>query len=153
LLHQVGDLFELNVKLRRQKVYTKISYILSIKCIYWYMFCIEEMIPTFSGACYGVRSTVPNSTINALKSVYYANFYSIKNMEQFLVVTLPTVGRRSLYSRKSSELWLVHNSRTSCRSLIKNLQILPVPGQYILTLKKFIINNQKIFKTNLSIQN
>ena len=30
-------------------------------------------------------------------------------MEKFLVVTFPTVGRCSLYVRKSSELWLVHS--------------------------------------------
>ena len=30
-------------------------------------------------------------------------------MEYFFGVTLPTVGRFSLYKRNSSELWVVHN--------------------------------------------
>jgi hypothetical protein len=45
----------------------------------------------------------------------------------------------------------VAQSRTSCRSLFKQLEILPVPCQYILSLLNFIINNQGIFQTNSSI--
>jgi len=41
--------------------------------------------------------------------------------------------------------------RTSCRSLFKQLEILPVPCQYILSLMNFIINNQENFQTNSSI--
>jgi len=36
-------------------------------------------------------------------------FILLQNLEQFLVVTFPTVGRCLLYSRKSAELWLVNN--------------------------------------------
>jgi len=43
--------------------------------------------------------------------------------------------------------------RTSCRSLFKQLEIPPIPCQYILPLKNFIINNKDIFQTNSSIHN
>ena len=43
--------------------------------------------------------------------------------------------------------------RTSCRSLFKQLEILPVPFQYILSLMNFIINNLEIFQTNSSLHN
>jgi hypothetical protein len=39
------------------------------------------------------------------------------------------------------------------RSRIKQLDILPVPCQYILSLMNVIINNQENFQTNLSIHN
>jgi hypothetical protein len=49
-------------------------------------------------------------------------------MEQFLVVTFQTVGRRSLYSRKSSELWLVHKPEPLVEVYLKKkIQISPVP--------------------------
>jgi hypothetical protein len=38
--------------------------------------------------------------------------------------------------------------RTLCRTLLKQLDILPVPFQYILSLMSFSINNQEIFQTN-----
>ena len=43
--------------------------------------------------------------------------------------------------------------RTSCRSLFKQLEILPVPCQHTLSLMSFIVNNQEIFQTNSSIHN
>ena len=42
---------------------------------------------------------------------------------------------------------------TSCRSLFKQLQSLPVPCQYTLSLMNFIINNQENLQTNLSTHN
>jgi len=42
--------------------------------------------------------------------------------------------------------------RTSCRSLFQQLEILLVSYQYILSLKSFIINNQKIFQTIIYTQ-
>ena len=43
--------------------------------------------------------------------------------------------------------------RTLYRSQIKQLDILPVPCQYILPLMNVIINNQENFETNLLIHN
>ena len=39
-------------------------------------------------------------------------------------------------------------TRTSCRSICKQLEILPVPFQYMLSLMNFIINYQEVFQTN-----
>ena len=41
--------------------------------------------------------------------------------------------------------------RNSRRSLFKQLEILPVPFHYILSLMIFIIKNQEFFQTNLSV--
>jgi IS1 family transposase len=41
--------------------------------------------------------------------------------------------------------------RTSCRSLFKKLEILPVPCQYIFSLMNFLVDNQENFQTNSSI--
>ena len=43
--------------------------------------------------------------------------------------------------------------RTSCRSVFKQIEVLPIPFQYILSLMSFIIKNQEIFQTNLSLHN
>jgi hypothetical protein len=41
--------------------------------------------------------------------------------------------------------------RSSCRSLFKQLEVLPVWGQYIFSLMNFIVSNQENFQTNSSI--
>jgi hypothetical protein len=43
--------------------------------------------------------------------------------------------------------------RTLCNSLFQQLEIPPIPCQYILSLMSFIINNQEILQTNTSIHN
>jgi hypothetical protein len=43
--------------------------------------------------------------------------------------------------------------RTSCSSMFKQLQILPVPCPCILSLMNFVIDNQNNFQTNSSIHN
>ena len=63
------------------------------------------------------------------------------------------MGSFSLYKRNSQELRLVHNLQPRVDSLFKQLEIQPVPCQYILSLINFIINNQEIFQTNSSIHN
>jgi hypothetical protein len=54
--------------------------------------------------------------------------------------------------KKIIRLMVAAQHRTSRRSLFK-LGTLPVSCQYILSLMNFIINNQKMFKTNSSIHN
>ena len=67
-------------------------------------------------------------------------------------VTLQTVGIFILHKTKVSELRLVHNPEPHV-GLFKQLEILPVPCQYTLSLVRFITNNQEIFQTISSIHN
>jgi hypothetical protein len=46
---------------------------------------------------------------------------------------------------------VVAKPRTSCRSVFKKLEILPVPCQYIFSLMNFTLNNQEHFQTNLFV--
>ena len=69
----------------------------------------EKMIPKLSEACYVIRSKVCISNINTLKLIYYVYFHSIiKYGVTLWGVTLPTMGKFSLYKRKLLQLWLVH---------------------------------------------
>jgi len=43
--------------------------------------------------------------------------------------------------------------RTLCRSLFKQLEILPVPSQDVLSLMTFLISNQGNFEANSSMHN
>jgi len=81
---------------------------------------IEEMISKSSAACYVVRLMVHisniNSEINLLCILSF--YYNIR--KNFGGVTLPTVGRFSLYKRKLSELWLMHNPERHVLVYINN---------------------------------
>jgi len=68
------------------------------------------------------------------------------------MVTLLTVGRFSVCKR-ILRIMVGAQPRTSCRSLLKQLEILPVPCHFILSLMNFIINNHENFQTNSSTYN
>jgi hypothetical protein len=95
---------------------------------------IDQMIPKLSAASYAVRLMFHVSNIITLKSIYFAYFQSI--MLYGIIWwggggILPTVGRCLLHKRKPSESWLFTYTRTTCRSLSKKSEILPIPYQYI----------------------
>jgi hypothetical protein len=88
--------------------------------------------------------------INALKSIYYANFYShIKY--RILLWGIPSIsGKIFTLQKKIIRIMADAQPRTSCKSLIKQLEILPVPCQHIHSLMNLIFINHEIFQTNSS---
>ena len=83
---------------------------------------IEEITYRLSGAFYVIRLTVHisniNNEINLLNIILF--YYNIGNNFEGGGATLPTVGRFSLYKRKLSELWMVHNPEPHVLVYLKN---------------------------------
>jgi hypothetical protein len=111
---------------------------------------VEQMIPMLHAACYAIRSMDHISSINILKSIFYAYFHSVIRYGKIYGVTLPIVWRFSFYNRKSSEFWQMHNPKLQVEAYLNTS---PFPCQYIHSLINFIIINQKHFQTNSSIHN
>ena len=72
-------------------------------------------------------------------------------MEKSFGVTFPRVG--IFHFTKENRIMVGAQPTTSCRTLFKEFEILPVPCKYILSLMKIIINNQEVFEANSSIHN
>jgi len=111
------------------------------------------VIPKLSGACYAIRSMVYFSNINSLKSIYYANCHSVIKYGIILGVNSSSSGKIFTLHIKVVRIMAGAQPSTVCRSLFKQLEVLPVPCQYVLSLMNFIIGNQEIFKTNSSVHN
>ena len=62
-------------------------------------------------------------------------------------------GKICTKQKKSIRVMAGTQPRTSCSSLFKQVEILHVPCQYILSLINFIINNQENFPTDSSVHN
>jgi hypothetical protein len=43
--------------------------------------------------------------------------------------------------------------KTSCKPLFQALKILTIPSQYILSLMKFLLQNQEMFASNINVHN
>ena len=75
-------------------------------------------------------------------------------MEWFLGETLPIVGRFSLYKRRSSELWLVHNPELHIKVCLHDSRFYLFHCYiYVLSVMNFSVNNQEHFQKNSSIHN
>jgi hypothetical protein len=110
-----------------------------------------------STACYAVRSIVHFSSINTLNSTYYEYFHSVIKYRFFFFwgggSNSSKIRKISTLQNKIIRILTGAQIRNSCRSLFKHLQNLPHPCQYILSLIKFIFNNQEISQTNSSTHN
>ena len=114
---------------------------------------IEQMIPKISGACYSVKSLVYINNISTLKSIYCAYFLSLIKYGIIFWGYSSRSGKIVTLQKKTIKIMASAQPRTSCISLFKQLEILPVKCQYILSLMSFIISKQKMFKKNSSIHN
>jgi hypothetical protein len=92
----------------------------------------------------------PISNINSLTCIYSSYFHSTRKFGIIFGVIFATVERYLLSKRKYSELRLVPD-RIPCRSLFKQLQILPSPCQYIFSLMNFPVRDKEYFRTNSSV--
>jgi len=91
--------------------------------------------------------------MNALKSIYYAYFHSIIKYGIIFWSNSFNIGKLFTLQKKVIRIIAGAYHRTSCRRLFEQLEILPVPCQYTLSLMNLIINNWEIFQTNSSIHN
>jgi len=73
----------------------------------------------------------------------------------YYVLVSITWSNRTCYTLRKQIITIMAGAqpRTSRRGPFKQLDILPVPCQYVLSLMNSSINNQEIFETNSSIYN
>jgi IS1 family transposase len=93
------------------------------------------------------------SNTNTLKSIYYAHFHSITEYGIVFWDNSSKGWKIFTSQKKFIRIMAGAQPRTSCKSLLKQLEILSLSCQYLFSLSNFIINIQEIFQTNLSIHN
>ena len=106
-----------------------------------------------SAACYAIRLMVHISNINPLKSIYYAHFHSIIKHGKILGGNSSNSGKIFTLQKKIVRILAGAQPSASYRSLFKQLEIIPVLCQSILSFMNCIIKNQENFQTNSSMHN
>jgi hypothetical protein len=105
----------------------------------------EQIIPKLSAAYYAMRSIKPFMSQETLKMVYYAYFYSIVNYGLIFwgksshIVTIVKIQNNIIETITGCR------NRDACRDLFKNLKILPLQSQYILSLVLLVVNDENKF--------
>jgi hypothetical protein len=113
-----------------------------------YIECIKSKL---SLACYAVSSVKPFLTINTLQMIYYSYFHSVMTYGLLFCGNSPDSIKIFRLQKKIIIIIVGCRYRDSCRKLFINLEILPLPSQYILSLLMFMIRNRIQFLANSEI--
>jgi len=112
---------------------------------------IESIENKLSSACYVVRLVKLYVTANILKVIYYSYFHSIMSSGLAFWGNSPDSIKIFRLLKKIIRIMMGCRSRDSCRKLFPNLEILPLPSEYILSLLLFVIRNKNQFQVNSEI--
>jgi hypothetical protein len=104
--------------------------------------CIKSKL---SSACYATRSVKPYVTLNTSKMIYDSYFHSVMTYGLLFWRSSPDSIKIFRLQKKIIRIMTGCRSRDSCRKLFINLEILPLPSQYIFSLIIFMIRNKNQF--------
>jgi len=88
---------------------------------------------------------------NTLKVIYYSYFHPIMTYGLIFWGNSPDSVRIFRLQKKIIRIMMGCRSTDSCKKLFLNLEILPLPSQYILSLLLFMIRNKNQFQVNFEI--
>jgi len=112
---------------------------------------IDQLCSKLKSACFILRTLSSILTQQNMKIIYFSYFHSI--MTYGVIFWGNSTDRNNVFKLQKRAIRLNTNSsnRTSCRRLFKELGILPLQSQYILSLALFVVKNMEIFTPNSDI--
>ena len=99
-----------------------------------------------------MRSVKPYVRANILKMIYYSYFHFVMTYALLFWGNSPHSIKIFRLQKMITRIMMGCRSRDSCRKLFFNLEILPLPSQYILSLLLFMIRNKNQFIVNSEIR-
>ena len=114
---------------------------------------IDQMVPKLNTAAYAIRSLKQVVNLETLKIAYFAFAHSILSCS----IIFWGISKHSnmIFKIQKRMIRIIMNvdSRNSCRSLFKQLGILPLQSQYIYSLMSLVSTNRELFVNNADIHN
>jgi hypothetical protein len=139
--HQFDLVISYVNKLISKELYIKFLGIYLDSTLSWKIH-IEQIIPKLSAACYAVRSIQRLMSQETLMMVYYACVHSV--MSYGLIFWGNSTHSITFFKIQKNMIRIIRGrrSRDSYRDLFKNLNVLPLQLQYILSLLLFLISRK-----------
>jgi hypothetical protein len=98
---------------------------------------IDQIIPKLSAVCYIARQMYYVCDNDTLRSIYFAYFHSIARYGIIFWGNSPNNRKIFTLQKRIIKIMVGAHTRTSCRKLLKKLEILTLPSQYIYSLMSF----------------
>jgi len=112
---------------------------------------IDHLINKLSTACYVIRSVKPYGNTNAIIMIYHSLFHAVMTYGLIFWGNSSHSTQVFKMQKKAIRIIMGCGNREFCRNLFKELNILPMMSQYILSLLTFVSNNRKQYFANSEI--
>jgi len=113
---------------------------------------IDTVLPKLISATFALSVVKPFLSQDSLKMVYYSYFHSVMT---YGLIFCGNSRHSNIFRLQKRIVRIIVGirGRDSCREHFKNVKMLPLQSQYILSLMLFVINNGNYFKVNSGIHN
>jgi hypothetical protein len=114
---------------------------------------VTEITPKLNKACYVIRTLTFLRSPEVLRMVYFSYFYSI--ISYGIIFWGKSHHSVNIFKIQKRIIRIITNSNRyyTRHPLFKQLQILPLPLQYIFSILLFVITNKKLFQLNSQVHN
>jgi hypothetical protein len=109
---------------------------------------ITYLSKRLGSACYAIRTIASYLPTHILKVVYHAYVHSL--MSYGIIFWGNSTRSIEIFKiqKRVIRIMTKSSSRASCRQLFKQLEVLPLQSQYILSTLMFVAKNKNLFATN-----
>ena len=112
---------------------------------------VTELTPKLNKACYVIRTLIFLRSPKILRMVYFSYFHSVMSYGIIFWGNSHSSINVFKIQKRIIRIMTKSNKRDMCRSLFKQLRILPLPSQYIFSLLLFVVTNKELFLLNSQI--
>ena len=109
---------------------------------------IDQLISKLNSACYMIRSLKLLIPLETLRMFYFSSVHSILSYGIIFWDTSSYSDTIFKSQKRAISIMMNAGNGQSCRKLFKELNILPLHSQYILSLLLFVVKNINMFKYN-----
>ena len=113
---------------------------------------VDVLSKKLNKACYALRSIKPLLSTDTLRMIYFSYVHSIMLYGIIFWGNSHLINSVFKIQRRIIRIITNTGSRDSCRELFKQLQILPLPSQYIFSILVFGNGNSDLFQLNSEIR-
>ena len=153
---ELSEYYNINLCLDNNRIsnnlYTKFLSLMVDKTHSWKPH-IEHSINQLCTACYVIRSVKPYVNTNAIIMIYHSLFHTVMTYGMIFWGNSSTTIQVFRTQKNAIRIITGRGNRVSCRNLFKELHILPLMSQYVLSLLTFVPNNREQYFANSEINN
>jgi hypothetical protein len=112
---------------------------------------VKLILPKLGNACFAIGNMKCCSNIETLRMIYLAYFHLIMKYGIIFGGNSAEAKKVFLLQERTLRVMMGINHRNSCRPVFKELNILTLASQYILSLMTFVKNNLELFTFNCTV--